>query len=236
MTTSEPDRSDARKSASVASETISRYLNEELRDAQTARQLAEFLSEDALSWRPPTIEPRRVRTILAFTFGNRMQPNGNRTPGPVNEAIAAVAVRLAHATGAIIYAQWEVAAAVGGAVSPDRLVAIYPDRDDRAEPRYLNTSDTIRRMLTIAGDPALLGTVGIVGFRDHVWRCVANARALGLDAYAPAGYDMPADYDPQSGQPWCRTRLAYLMHDIAIRAAERRDALAAVTTRGDAEP
>jgi hypothetical protein len=38
------------------------------------------------------------------------------------------------------------------------------------------------------------------------------------------------------GQPRCRNRLAYLMHDIAIRAAERRDALAAVTTKGDAVP
>jgi hypothetical protein len=234
MTTSEPDRSGARRPAASAFETISRHLTGELGDSGIARQLARFVCEDTLSWRPPTIEPRRIRTILAFTFGNRMQPNGNRTPGPVNEAIAAVTVRLAHATGAIIYAQWEVAAAVGDAVPPDRLVAIYPDRDDRAEPRYLGTSDTIRRMLTFAGDSALLGPVGIVGFRDHVWRCVANARSLGLDAHLPDGYDMPAEYDTQSGQPWCRDRLAYLMHDIAIRAAERREALAAAATRGDA--
>jgi hypothetical protein len=33
---------------------------------------------------------------------------------------------------------------------------------------------------------------------------------------------MPSTYDPDSGQPWCRDRMAYLLHDIMIRATERR--------------
>jgi hypothetical protein len=50
---------------------------------------------------------------------------------------------------------------------------------------------------------------------------------LGLDAHAPEGITMPDRYDPLSGQPWCRNRLAYLLHDIAVGAAERRDAVCA---------
>ena len=36
---------------------------------------------------------------------------------------------------------------------------------------------------------------------------------------------MPDVYDPQSGQAWCRDRLAYLLHDIMIRITERRAAV-----------
>jgi hypothetical protein len=51
---------------------------------------------------------------------------------------------------------------------------------------------------------------------------VATARRLGFDAHAPDDLAMPCDYDPQSGQAWCRSRLAYLLHDMMIRLTERR--------------
>jgi hypothetical protein len=208
-------------------DSLQAQLFHELGDMASARELSRFLYEDALCWTAPEIEAGAVKTILAFTFGNRMQPNGNRTPGPVNEAIANVAVSVHRATGAAIYAQWEVAEAIGNAVSRENLVAIYPDRDKNAEPVYLSTGGTIRRIIDRVGDPASLGVVGIIGFRDQLSRCVTTARAFGLDAHAPAGHAMPDAYDAQSGQPWCRNRAAYLMHDIAIRAAERRDRLIA---------
>jgi hypothetical protein len=73
--------------------------------------------------------------------------------------------------------------------------------------------------------PATLGCVGVVAFADHLPRCVATARRLGFDAFAPEGVAMPHTYDPQSGQAWCRSRLAYLLHDIMIRITERRSAV-----------
>jgi hypothetical protein len=202
-------------------------LFRELGDMASAHELSRLLYDDALSWTASEIEAGAIKTILAFTFGNRMQPNGNRTPGPVNEAIAKVAISLQRATGATIYAQWEVAAAIGDAVLREKLVAIYPDRDKNAEPVYLSTGGTVRRVIDMVGDATSLGVVGIVGFRDHLRRCVTTARAFGIDAYAPTGHSMPDTYDTHSGQPWCRSRSAYLMHDIAIRAAERRDRLTA---------
>lgn len=210
---------------------LAEHLSEELGDRAAARALAGILAEDALSWQPPQIAPRDVATIVAFTFGNRTQPNGNREPGPVNEALAALAAKLHGETGAPIYAQWEVAEALGARVPAEKLVAIYPTRDERAEPVYLSTSGVVRNIVQRVGDPASLGSVAIVAVSDHAWRCVATARRHGLAAAVPAGYSMPADYDPGSGQPWCRFRLAYLLHDIAIRAAERRDALIAQQTR-----
>jgi hypothetical protein len=199
-----------------------------LADLPTAEAVARLLGDEVLSWRPPEIAARQITTILAFTFGNRMQPNGNRTPGPVNEALADIAVRLHRATGVPVYAQWEVAEAAGCRISPDRLFAIYPGRDERSEPRYLATAGVVEEVVRRTGDPAARGTVGIVAFADHAWRCVATARRFGLTAGLPAGYAMPRQYDALSGQPWCRSRLAYLFHDIAIRAAERRDGLIAL--------
>jgi hypothetical protein len=201
---------------------IETRLANELGDRATARALALALHEDALSWRPPEIDPGRIETIIAFTFGNRMLPNGNRAPGPVNEALADVAVQLHRQRGARIYAQWEVAEAIGPRVPPEQVTPIYPGRDERAEPVYLSTSGVVSAVVAMQAERRAFGVVGVVGFADHLWRCVTTVRQFGLDGYAPQGIEMPREYDPRSGQPWCRSRLAYLMHDIMIRASERR--------------
>ncbi|HEX7273598.1 MAG TPA: hypothetical protein VF420_15740 [Casimicrobiaceae bacterium] len=204
---------------------IEAHLEGELGDRETARELAGVLYEDVLSWRAPETDPGQIDTIMAFTFGNRMLPNGNRAPGPVNEALADVAIRLHRLKGARIYAQWEVAEAIGSRVAQEKLTPIYPGRDERAEPVYLSTGGVVSAVMAMQADRRALGTVGVVGFSDHLWRCVATVRQFGVDAFAPAAFAMPGEYDPQSGQPWCRSRLAYLLHDIMIRASERRGRL-----------
>ncbi len=195
---------------------LAAHLAGEWGDAETARLLAGMLHDDALAWRPPTIAPERIRSIFAFTFGNRMLENGNREPGPVNEALAEVALGLHRATGAPIFAQWEIAAAIGDRAAP--VTAIYPGRDERAEPVYLSTGLVVDEIALLGAE----GPVGVVAFADHLYRAVMTSRRYGFDAYAPEGIAMPAVYDPQSGQPWCRGRAAYLMHDIMIRVTERR--------------
>lgn len=64
------------------------HLQEELGDATTAQALADIVWQETLSWHAPVIAPDRITTVIAFTFGNRMLANGNREPGPVNEALA----------------------------------------------------------------------------------------------------------------------------------------------------
>ncbi len=200
------------------------HLQRELGDAATAQTLAAILLEETLSWRAPAIAPERIATVFAFTFGNRMLPNGNREPGPVNQALADVVATLHQRTRARVFAQWEVAAALAGRV-PDALVtAINPGRDARGEPVYLSTSGVLEELARRV-EPQSLGCVGVVAFADHLYRCVATARRLGFDAHAPAGVAMPDVYDPQSGQAWCRDRLAYLLHDVMIRITERRAAV-----------
>ncbi len=200
------------------------HLQRELGDQAAAQELAAILLEETLSWRAPAIAPERITTLLAFTFGNRMLPNGNREPGPVNHALADIVARLHQGSGARVFAQWEVAEALAGHVPNALLTAINPSRDARGEPVYLSTSGVLEEIARLA-DPRSLGCIGVVAFADHLYRCVATARRLGFDAHAPAGVTMPHIYDPQSGQAWCRDRLAYLLHDIMIRITERRAAV-----------
>jgi len=198
-------------------------LEAELGDPVTARALAAALIDEALSWRAPTVPLAEVRSIIGFTFGNRMLANGNREPGPVNAALADVAVRLHEATGARIWAQWEVAEAIGARLPHGILEAIHPVFDDHAEPRYLNTGGVVGAAIARSGGE--LGTVAVVAVRDHAWRCVQICRRHGLLAGVPEGWVMPDLYDADSGQPWTRDRLAYLLHDLHCRALDRRDAV-----------
>jgi hypothetical protein len=199
------------------------HLEAELGDRAIAETLAAALVEDALSWRAPTVPLEKVRTIIGFTFGNRMLPNGNREPGPVNATLADLVVRLHEATGARVWAQWEVAETVGGRVPDGMVEAIYPGRDAQGEPRYLSTGAVVEAIRARSGGVAALGTVAVVAVRDHAWRCARICRRHGLSAGVPEGWALPDDYDKNSGQPWTRERMAYLLHDLHCRALDRRD-------------
>jgi hypothetical protein len=206
---------------------IETHLASELGDPALASELTRFIIADVLSWRPPLVVPSEVKSIVAYTFGNRIDANGNRSPGPVNEALANHAVRLQRETGATVFAQWEVAEAVGGRIPADCLTSITPELDRYAETVYLSTGGVAAAIVKRVGDPALLGKVAVVAFRDHVKRCVDTSRRVGMEAAAPAGYELPGAYDVFSGQPWTRSRLAYLMHDVRCRTEDRRDQLIA---------
>ncbi len=201
------------------------HLATELGDPAVGQALAAVLVEDALSWRAPVVPLREIRTIIGFTFGNRMLANGNREPGPVNAALADLAVRLHDATGARVWASWEVAEAIGGRLAGGALETIYPTRDDLAEPRYLSSGGVVEAVLARSGDAMALGTVAVVAVRDHAWRCVRICRRHGLRAGVPEDWALPDAYDAGSGQPWTRDRLPYLLHELHCRALDHRDAL-----------
>lgn len=202
---------------------LAEHLTAELGDAGMAQQLAEILADEALTWRAPSIPLGEVRTIIAFTFGNRMLPSGNREPGPVNAALADMAVRLHEATGAPVWAQWEVAEAVADRLPEGSLAPVYPERDAQGEPRYLSTGLVTQAVIERGGGAAALGGTAVVACRDHAWRSVRICRRFGLTAGVPDGWPMPELYDTASGQPWTRDRLAYLLHDLHCRALDRRD-------------
>lgn len=193
------------------------YFNKELNDVQVSQELATILMHQLLSWKIPTIDSSQISTIIAYSFGNRILANGNRSPGPTNEALADQVVQLHLETKAPIYAQWEIIEAIGNRISPEHMTAINPTLDAQGNVVYLSTIGVTNEILKLVSNPERLGTAAIIAFNDHLPRCITIAHNLGIDAYAPQGYIMPNVYDQNSGQPWTRDRLTYLLTDINAR-------------------
>lgn len=196
---------------------IEEYLSSELDDATIAKKLAKILSEDILSWKAPTIATTHIDSIIAFAFGNRILSNGNRLPGPMNEALANATVQLYAETHATVYAQWEIAESIGDRIPSDKLIVINPTLDAQSNVVYLSTAGVASVIVKQVGDSQKLGKVAVIAFNDHLYRCIQLSHAAGIDAYAPENYIMPSAYDTHSGQPWTRDRLTYLVTDMRAR-------------------
>lgn len=193
-------------------------LIEKHQQSEIQRKLINTLLDDLFGWNPPTIPPSEVKNIVAYAFGNRILPNGNRLPGPMNDKLADIAVDLHKQSGAHVYAQWEIAEAIGDRIPSEHLTSINPTLDEKANVVYLSTIGVAQAILkTQNNDPKLLGKVAVIGFHDHAKRCYETSINVGMEAYMPQGYQMATEYDKQSGQPWTRNRLNYLEHEIRVR-------------------
>ncbi|GMU18899.1 MAG: hypothetical protein AMXMBFR12_00910 [Candidatus Babeliales bacterium] len=196
---------------------LEEHLSKELDDAHIAKELATIIVENILAWKAPTIATQEINTIIAFAFGNRILPNGNRLPGPMNESLAGLVVQLHKETNAPVYAQWEIAEAIGNRIAPEKITVINPTLDAQANVIYLSTAGVASAILKHVGDPQKLGKVAVIAFHDHLYRCIQISRNAGIDAYVPEGYCMPNKYDKHSGQPWTCDRFTYLITDIKAR-------------------
>jgi hypothetical protein len=197
-------------------------LNLELGDPEASRVTAEFLMKEVLTWNGETLPVRQADSIVAYAFGNRILPNGNQIPGDMNKQLADVVVSLYEQTEKPVYAQWEVAQEVGDRIPPKHLHFINPIIGDDGIIVYLGTIDVAKEAIRMAGGSKIMGKTLVVGFREHSLRCLNLSRDLGMDAYMPAGVDMPSRYDPKSGQPWTRNRATFIFHEIRTRAQVMR--------------
>ena len=76
------------------------HLQRELGDTATAGALADYCARIRCLARPGH-RAGPLTTLFAFTFGNRMLPNGNREPGPVNGALADIVATLHRRPGRV---------------------------------------------------------------------------------------------------------------------------------------
>ena len=171
-----------------------------------------------LSYRPEPVDGP-VDHLVVLSFGNRVAEDGTVSAGPVNEALAdAVQAHVAEQPTPV-YAQWEVARILQERGVPD-VVSIEPQLGADGTPTYLSTSGVTDQVVQRAqADGVDLGTVGVVGFADHVVRGVMTAEASGMDAVVVRGIELPTDYDPGSGQEWTRDRVTYVTVDLSGRIA-----------------
>jgi len=201
---------------------IEERLVEQLGDREAAELVADFLMEDILTWKAETLDIKKADSILAFAFGNGIAKNGNQTPGGMNEQLADLVVKLYKKTKKPVYAQWEIAQAIGNRVPKRDLFPIYPTVDEGGNLIYLNTTGVALDAVKQAGGFDRMGNTLVVAFYEHNIRAVKTAREAGLKAYAPEGYEMPSDYDKESGQPWTRDRNTFILYEIRTRANSKR--------------
>lgn len=220
--------------ASALQRLMTRYLGRELNDGRTARVTAPRIFEIGFNWHPPTIRLSKIDFLLAFAFGNRPPANGGDPtrvlpePGPMNEDLADTIVRVLNRARRPlkVYAQWEIARHLESKYGMDDVYAIEPVFAADGTITYLSTVGVIEQVVDLrTNEPGGVGTAGVIGFRDHVKRCVLTTRSLGVDAYAPQGFSMPGTYDPLSAQAWTRDRDIYLVHDMYAQVAMLREEL-----------
>lgn len=193
--------------------TVKQYFIENRDYSDFQKKLIDLFLEDHFNWNPPTISPSEVNSIVAYAFGNLILPNGNRLPGSMNEDLADLTVALYKQSGAHVYAQWEIAEAIGNRIPADDLTSINPTLDEQANVIYLSTIGVAQSIK----DAKILGKVAVVGFHDHAKRCLETSQKVGMDAYMPENFKMPSHYDVQSGQPWTRDRLSFLKHEMRVQ-------------------
>ncbi|MGF1735434.1 hypothetical protein [Photobacterium satsumensis] len=202
---------------------ISAKLETQLKDKAVADYTAEFIMENLLTWEGEPLELSEADSIMAFAFGNRLMENGNQVPGPMNEQLADTVVEVYKATGKPVYAQWEIAQSIGDRIPADKLFSINPVIAADGTLTYLSSIGVADTAVQMAGGD--LGKTVVVAFREHSLRTLTTAKAFGIDAYAPAGVELPHKYDTQSGQGWTRDQQTFVFHELTYRSKAERDRL-----------
>lgn len=199
--------------------TMQHVLAAELNDPSPAAIEVPFLLDVGFKWSPPSRAAASIRTIVAYSFGNRLPTTASAAPepGPVNAELAETVYRLYERSSAAIFAQWEIAHILKTRYPRLEVTSIEPVTGPDGKVVYLSTDGLAEAVVTRAKQPAALGTVGVVAHRDHAKRCVLTSRDRGMDAFVAADLPLPVTYDPQSGQPWTRRRDLYLLHDMAAQ-------------------
>ncbi|MEZ5246934.1 MAG: hypothetical protein R2707_17710 [Acidimicrobiales bacterium] len=211
----------ARITAAIADDTIDRLVE---------RTGGDIAGSDLLSYRAPRIVADRVDSLWVLAFGYRLAthrapiqageipPMTELEPGPVNEALAHAAAAFVADHPVPVVAQWEVARVLHDLGITD-AISVEPDQASDGSIVYLSTAGVIDKGLRLAREAGVgIGFAGVIGHADHARRCVLTATAAGLDAAVPDGIRLPPDYDPESGQPWTRSRVDFIPVDLLARS------------------
>ena len=207
---------------------IEARLTAQLGDKDVAAYTAKFLMDEILTWKGQELPIDEADSILAYAFGNRVLPNGNQVPGPMNEALADTVVDIYQQTGKPVYAQWEIAQAIGDRIPDNHLASINPKIAADGSLSYLSTDGVAAEAVKLSGGD--MGKTVVVGFYEHSLRTINTSTSVGIDAYAPEDIELPHDYDPQSGQAWTRDAQAFVMHEIGNRSLNERSRLIKAAT------
>ena len=185
-------------------------------DGYAARiPMSDVMTSPRLVYRVPTASGS-VDSIVVYAFGYR-GPDGDRQPGPVNEAMARAVATYVRAHPTTVYAQTEPAQALR-ALGVTDVTEVPLQRRADGTVIYQSTADFTAQLLAqLSSKGRRLGRTAVVGFSDHEGRCLLIARGAGIDAVSLDEIASVSTYDSESSQPWTRSREAYLPIDLSQR-------------------
>jgi len=203
----------------LAGEVVAGLSADTLAQFEARVPLAEVATSPFFAYRPRRVPARDVDSAIVFAFGNRVGGDGSVTPGPTNGALATATKRFVKEHPVPVFAQQEIAQQLQ-AEGVKHVTSIDPEVGPDGRLVYLSTAGVAAQIVQKAQAAGVeLGTVGVIGFADHVMRCVLTAEAAGMTAAVPKGVALPHSYDPESGQAWTRDRKSYLATDLIGRLA-----------------
>ena len=186
--------------------------------------LAQIVMEQVLPWKDE--EPGKsedARAIIAFSFGFRFEPNGNRKPGPVNKQLADLVSEYYNKQARPVYAQWEIAEALAGRVSKNHLHTIYPKIGKKTgNVEYLSAVDVLDDAIDegLNPDDSNLNPVLVIAHRYHLVRYARLVKDSGFTVVTAP--DMPSACDPESGQSWTADEVVNIVTEIISRLSAYR--------------
>lgn len=145
----------------------------------------------------------RSQVVLAQSLGYR-----EKDPGLSNRALAKVVASLYHGFGLPLVLQWEVADCI------PELPKVGVIRKHRREGEYLDTYEVLAQSAEICKAHGWQRAI-LVSHPDHCWRVKKTAERLGFKVTVPDTSLVP--YDPESCQPWTRTRAKFLLRELPAR-------------------
>jgi len=203
----------------LAAEVVAGLGADTLAQLEARVPLAAVATSPFLAYRSKRAPARAVDSVVVFAFGNRVGADGSVTSGPTNDALAAATKRFVKQHPVPVFAQTEIARQLQ-TQGVKRVTSIDPEVGPDGRVVYLSTAGVADQIVQKAQAAGVdLGTVGVIGFADHVVRCVLTAKAAGMTAAVPKGVTLPSAYDPESGQAWTRDRKSYLATDLVGRLA-----------------
>jgi hypothetical protein len=173
---------EATRWATVGDAALAAEVVGQLDDAAAAR-LDDAVGGDAAdplsSYTPSTVTGEQVDSVVVFAFGNRLDGEGNPSPGPTNEALAETTAAFVAEHRVPVYAQWEVAEILVAEGVPG-VVSIDPGVDPSGQPVYLSTAGVAQKAVELAEAYEVdVGHFGIIAFQDHAVRSIMTARDAG---------------------------------------------------------
>lgn len=158
----------------------------------------------------PTVEDlQNIKYVAALSFGYRIRTKRKLVvPGPTNNRLAEIAIKIGQEFNVPIFAQWEIADAIEATRRKVDLIRIDKQRSDG---KYLETGEVLHHIKAYVKKQPNLTQGLVVAHANHVDRVIAQADKIKLNLMPYT--NLPRSFDRKDAQWWVRNRLLWALRE-----------------------